>query len=139
MISIRLYLQVKLQSNNDALLMTKKQFESSEHSREILTTKVTELTDKLDSSNLQLSELCKERDSLSKTLESLRSDKHSVERGKADLTSMMDSLNSDYEKLQNANSKLQKYADSLDEEKKFLELEMQRVLKDKEITEMNLR
>lgn len=119
--------------------MTKKQCENSEHSREILTTKVTELTDKLDSSNLQLSELCKERDSLQKTLDTIRADKQSVERGKAELNGMVDSLNLDYEKLQNANSKLQKYADSLDEEKKFLELELQRVSKDKDITEMSLR
>lgn len=132
-------LTVKLQSNTDTLQMTKRQCDSSEHTREILTIKVTELTDKLDATNLQLSELCKERDSLQKTLDNLRSDKQSAERGKAELNTIVDGLNSDYEKLQNANSKLQKYADSLDEEKKLLELELQRVVKDKEITEMNLR
>lgn len=132
-------LTVKLQSNTDTLQMTKRQCDSSEHTREILTIKVTELTDKLDATNLQLSELCKERDSLQKTLDSLRSDKQSAERGKAELNTIVDGLNGDYEKLQNTNSKLQKYADSLDEEKKLLELEMQRVLKDKDITEMNLR
>lgn len=132
-------LHVKLQSNTDTLQMTKRQCDSSEYTREILTTKVTELTDKLDATNLQLSELCKERDSLQKTLDSLRSDKQSAERGKAELNTVVDGLNNDYEKLQNVNSKLQKYADALDEEKKLLEMEMQRVLKDKDITEMNLR
>lgn len=93
----------------------------------------------MDSTNFQLAELCKERDSLQKTLDGIRNDKQSAERGKAELSSIVDNLNTDYEKLQNANSKMQKFADSLDEEKKFLELELQRVTKDKEIIEMNLR
>lgn len=130
---------MKLQSNKDALQATKKQYDSSEHARDILTGKVTELTDKLDSTNFQLAELCKERDSLQKTLDDIRGDKQSAERGKAELSSIVDGLNTDYEKLQNANSKIQKLADSIDEEKKFLELELQRVVKDKEIIEISLR
>lgn len=82
-------LQVKLQSNGDALQMAKKQVDSSEHTRDMLTSKVAELTDKLDTTNYQLSELCKERDSLQKTLDNIRSDKHSVERGKAELNSIV--------------------------------------------------
>ncbi|XP_059612125.1 rootletin isoform X1 [Phlebotomus argentipes] len=132
-------LQVKLQSNNDALSITKKQLESTENTRDILTSKLTEMTEKMDGTNYQLSELCKERDSLQKTLEGMRMDKHTMERGKAELNSMVDSLNCDYEKLQNHTSKMQKLIDSLDEEKKILELEMQRSMKDKEILEMNLR
>lgn len=69
--------------------MTRKQFDSSENTREMLTSKVSELTDKLDTTNYQLSELVKERDSLQKTLDSIRSDKHSVERGKAELNSIV--------------------------------------------------
>lgn len=83
--------------------------------------------------------MCKERDSLQKTLDDIRGDKQSAERGKAELSSIVDGLNTDYEKLQNSNSKIQKFADSLDEEKKFLELELQRVVKDKEIIEISLR
>ncbi|XP_021713036.1 rootletin isoform X3 [Aedes aegypti] len=132
-------LQVKLQSNTDALSATRKQFENCEHTRDVLSGKVGELTEKLDSANHQLSELYKERDSLQKTLDGLRSDKHSVERGKAELNSIVDSLNTDYEKLQNVNSKLQKMYDSLEEEKKMLESELQRVQKDKDIQEMSLR
>lgn len=48
-------------------------------------------------------------------------------------------MNTDYEKLQNVNCKLQKMYDSLEEEKKMLEGELQRVQKDKDIQEMNLR
>lgn len=119
--------------------MTKKQYESSENARDILTKKVSELMEKLDSTNIQLSELCKERDSLQKSLDNIRSDKQIAERGKAELNSIVDSLNLDYEKLQNANNKIQKMADNIDEDKKFLELELQRNIKDKEIIEMNLR
>ncbi|XP_055617320.1 rootletin [Toxorhynchites rutilus septentrionalis] len=132
-------LQVKLQTNTDALAATKKQFENCEHTRDVLTGKVAELTEKLDSANHQLSELYKERESLQKTLDGLRTDKHSVERGKAELNTIVDSLNTDYEKLQNVNSKLQKMYDSLEEEKKMLEGELQRVKKDKDIQEMGLR
>lgn len=82
-------LQVKLQTNTDALAATRKQFENCEHTRDVLTGKVGELTEKLDSANHQLSELYKERDSLQKTLDGLRTDKHSVERGKAELNSIV--------------------------------------------------
>lgn len=51
----------------------------------------------------------------------------------------VDSLNVDYEKLQHINSKLQKAVDSLEEEKKSLMIDLKRISKDKEITEMNLR
>ncbi|XP_058462467.1 rootletin isoform X2 [Malaya genurostris] len=132
-------LQVKLQSNGDALVASKKQLENCEHTREVLTGKVSELTEKLDSANHQLIELHKERDSLQKTLDGLRTDKHSVERGKAELNSIVDSLNTDYEKLQHVNSKLQKMYDSLEDEKKMVENELQRVQKEKDIQEMTLR
>lgn len=132
-------LQVKLQSNSDAHQATKKQLDGTEGTNQILTTKLTELTEKLDATNYQFSELCKERDSLQKTLENIRNEKFSIERGKSELNSIVDSLNVDYEKLQHHNAKLQKLIDSLDEEKKFVELELQRTIKDKEILEMNLR
>lgn len=132
-------LQVKLQTTGDALQASRKQCAGAEHSRELLTAKVTELTDQLDGSNLQLAELCKERDALQKAADAVRAEKMSVERAKAELGAVLDSLNGDYEKLQNANSRLQKSVDGLDDEKKFGELEMQRVLKDKEIMEMSLR
>lgn len=154
-------LQVKLQSNNESLQLSKKQLDASEVNRESVTMKLNELTDKLDTTNYQLSELMKERDSLQKTLDDIRSDKHSVERGKAELNSIVstvdihiltcvsinttfhslqvDSLNIDYEKLQHINSKLQKAVDSLEEEKKTLLIDLKRISKDKEIQEMNLR
>lgn len=69
--------------------MTKKQLESSEQARDIITSKVTEVTEKLDSTNFQLSELCKERDSLQKNLDTTRTDKNSVERGRAELNSIV--------------------------------------------------
>jgi rootletin len=82
-------LQVKLQSNSESLQLAKKQLEASENTRENVTMKLNELTEKLDTTNYQLSELMKERDSLQKTLDDIRSDKHSVERGKAELNSIV--------------------------------------------------
>jgi rootletin len=85
-------LQVKLQSNNESLQATKKQFESSENVRETLEMRMHEMTETLDTTNYQLTELMKERDSLQKTLDDIRSDKHSVERGKAELNSIVSNL-----------------------------------------------
>jgi len=82
-------LQVKLQSNGESMQLTKKQLDASDHTRESLTMKLAELTDKLDTANYQLAELMKERDSLQKTLDDIRNDKHSVERGKAELNSIV--------------------------------------------------
>lgn len=69
--------------------MTKKQLESSDNTRDLLTKKLTELTEKLDSSNFQLSELYKERDNLQKNLENMRSDKQVLERGRTDLSNLV--------------------------------------------------
>ncbi|KAG5673476.1 hypothetical protein PVAND_003521 [Polypedilum vanderplanki] len=132
-------LQVKLQSNNEALQATKKTLESTENNRENLDMRLNDLTEKLDNTNYQLSEVMKERDSLQKTLDDMRSDKHCVERGKAELNSIVESLGLDYEKLQHMNAKLQKAVDSLEEEKKSLLIDLKRISKDKEIIEMNLR
>ena len=82
-------LQVKLQSNSENLQATRKQLDISENNRETLSMKLNEITDKLDNTNYQLAETMKERDSLQKTLDDLRSDKHSVERGKAELNSIV--------------------------------------------------
>lgn len=84
-------LQVKLQSNNESLQLTKKQLEASDNTRENVSMRLSELTDKLDTTNYQLAEVMKERDSLQKTLDDIRSDKHSVERGKAELNSIVSS------------------------------------------------
>lgn len=132
-------MQVKLQSSTEALHATKKQCEHSEHARDLLASKLAELTDKLDASNTQLSELCKERDGLQKSLDGMRAEKHGVERAKSELAAVLDSVNADYERLQDANSKLQKALDATQEEKKFGDLELQRVQKDRELTEMSLR
>lgn len=132
-------LQVKLQSTGDALHASRKQCAGAEEQRAVLAAKVSELTDQLDGSNVQLAELCKERDALQKAGDAVRTEKMAVERAKAELGAVLDSLNGDYEKLQNANSRLQRTVDGLDEEKKFGELEMQRVQKDGAMMEMSLR
>lgn len=132
-------LQVKLQTNCDDLHATKKQLDESQGARDILTSKLMELTDKMDTTNSQLSELFKERDSLQRTMETLRSEKHMIDKEKMDLNLMIETLSGDYEKSQSGKNNLQKLFDSLIEEKKMLDLDLQCVKKDKDITEMNLR
>lgn len=128
-----------MQSTQDDFNAAKKQLDVSEGARDILTAKLTELTDKMDSTNVQLSELCKERDSLQRSLDDVRNEKHLADRDKAELNLMVDGISGDYEKLQNARSNIQRIADALAEEKRLLQIDLQRALKDKEITELNLR
>lgn len=82
-------LQVKLQSNSESLQLTKKQLENSDATRENCEMRLNELTERLDNTTYQLSEVAKERDGLQKTLDDMRSDKHSIERGKAELNSIV--------------------------------------------------
>lgn len=130
---------MKLETNGNELHATQKQLDETQRAREILTANLMELTNKMDSANSQLSELAKERDSLQRTLDTLRSDKHSGDKEKVELSLMLETLSIDLEKSQTAKSHLQKMYDILLEEKKMLDLDLQCVRKDKEITEMNLR
>uniref|UniRef100_A0A0K8UUX9 Rootletin n=1 Tax=Bactrocera latifrons TaxID=174628 RepID=A0A0K8UUX9_BACLA len=132
-------MQVKFQNANENLRNTKTQLETNEGTKALLTTKVQQLTEKLDASNSKLSELLKERDSLQKTLEETRQQKQQSEQGRLDLNSAFENLSVDFERLQIKNGKLQKKIDLLEDDKKAVELEIQRILKDKNILEMNLR
>lgn len=62
-----------------------------------------------------------------------------VDKEKAELSIMFDALSNDYEKLQISKSHVQKLLDNVNEEKKMLELDLQCIMKDKDITELNLR
>lgn len=85
-------LQVKFQSSTEALGMTKKQLESSDHAREILTNKITEVTEKLDATNFQVSELFKERDNLQKNFDNMRNDRMAIEKARSDLNSLVSNM-----------------------------------------------
>lgn len=128
-----------METNGNELHATQKQLDESQKAREILTSKLMELTAKMDSSNNQLSELSKERESLLRSMETLRNEKHSVDKEKVELNLAVETLSIDFEKSQTAKSHLQKMYDILMEEKKMLDLDLQCARKDKEITEMNLR
>lgn len=82
-------LQVKLQTTTDTLNVTKKQLDAADETKELLSTSVSDLTNKLDSSNHQISELCKERDSLKQLLDTMRLEKQNVERAKVELNSIV--------------------------------------------------
>lgn len=132
-------MQVKVETSMNELHATSKQLDESQNAREILTSKLMELTSKMDASNSQLSECAKERESLQRTMEILRGEKHNVDKEKVELSLMVEALSIDLEKSQTAKSQLQKFYDVLFEEKKMLDLDLQCARKDKEITEMNLR
>lgn len=120
-------------------MATQKHLDESQQTREILTGKLKELTVKLDVTNHQLSELSKDHQALLTSMESLRNEKHLVDKAKVELNLMLETLSSDYEKSQSSKSQLQKIYDMLMEEKQMLELDLQCARKDREITEMNLR
>ncbi|KAH8291988.1 hypothetical protein KR054_002938 [Drosophila jambulina] len=132
-------MQVKFQHSSETLRTTKAQLDTSEGTKQLLTTKMQQLTEKLDASNSKLSELLQERESLQRGLDDIRTQKQQSEMGRADINSAFENLSGDYEKLQLNNGKLQKRIDSMEEDKKAVELEIQRILKDKNITELNLR
>lgn len=130
---------MKCETTGNDLLATQKHLDESQQTREILTGKLKELTVKLDVTNNQLSELSKDHQALLTSMESLRNEKHLVDKAKVELNLMLETLSSDYEKSQTSKSHLQKMYDILMEEKQMLELDLQCARKDKEITEMNLR
>lgn len=132
-------MQVKLQSNLDELQSLKKQFEVVERARDNLTSKVIEITEKLDASTNKLSETSKERDSLQRTLDAVRNEKYLLEKENSELNIMIETLNGEVEKVQASKDSLQKILDNMNEERKMSDLDLQCVLRDKEITEMNLR
>ncbi|XP_017860567.1 PREDICTED: rootletin [Drosophila arizonae] len=132
-------MQVKFQQSSETLRSTRSQLETSEGTKQLLTSKMQQLTEKLDASNSKLSELLQERESLQKSLDEVRVQKQQAEMGRADLNNAFENLSADFEKLQLNYGKLQKRIDSMEEDKKAVELEIQRILKDKNITELNLR
>lgn len=132
-------LQVRCETTGNELLATQKHLDESQQTREMLTSKLKELTVKLDVSNNQLSEQSKDHQALLGAMESLRNEKHLVDKAKVELNLMFETLSSDYEKSQTSKSHLQKMYDMLLEEKQMLDLDLQCARKDKEITEMNLR
>lgn len=120
-------------------MATQKHLDESQQTREILTGKLKELTTKLDVTNNRFSELNKDHHILLSTMESLRNEKHLVDKAHAELKLLFETINCDLDKSQTAKGHLQKLYDILMEEKQMLELDLQCARKDKEITEMNLR
>jgi len=80
-------MQVKFQNTSETLRTTKTQLETSEGTKQLLTTKMQQLTEKLDSSNSKLSELLQERESLQRGLDDVRTQKQQSEMGRADINS----------------------------------------------------
>ncbi|XP_015432669.1 PREDICTED: LOW QUALITY PROTEIN: rootletin [Dufourea novaeangliae] len=132
-------LQVKLQTNKEQLVTTRKQCENAEENIKTLEKRVEELISELDSARSQCSQLSQEKDMLQKGLDTVRVEKNALDKSRVEINSMMETLNNDYEKLQKANNKLQKLCDNLEDEKLYLQSELNRVSKETELRELNLR
>lgn len=78
-------MQVKFQHASETLRNTRAQLDTSEGTKQLLTNKMQQLTEKLDASNSKLSELLQERESLQKGLDDVRVQKQQAEMGRADL------------------------------------------------------
>lgn len=78
-------MQVKFQHTSETLRNTRAQLDTSEGTKQLLTNKMQQLTEKLDASNSKLSELLQERESLQKGLDDVRVQKQQAEMGRADL------------------------------------------------------
>lgn len=78
-------LHVQFQGTSENLRTTRGQLESNEATKCLLTTKVQQLTEKLDTSNQRLSELLRERDHLKSIFEETLKQKQQIEQSKADL------------------------------------------------------
>ncbi|XP_043519039.1 rootletin isoform X2 [Frieseomelitta varia] len=132
-------LQVKLQTNKEQLQTTRKQCESAEENVKNLEKRAEELITELDAVRSHCSQLTQEKDMLQKGLDTVRIEKNALDKSRVEINSMMESLNSDCEKLQKANNKLQKLCDNLEDEKLYLQSELNRLSKDIELRELNLR
>ncbi|KAK6626450.1 hypothetical protein RUM44_008923 [Polyplax serrata] len=131
--------QVKLATNKDQHSNLKKQFDAACESQQNLMVQVSNLTNQLDLAKAEVSQLSQEKELLSKSLEGMKAEKSQLEKNKIELSAMLDSLNSDYDKLQKSQAKVQKMNDVLEDEKLFLQSEVDRLIKDGEMRERNLR
>lgn len=85
-------LHVQFQGTSDNLRATRGQLENNEATKSLLTTKVQQLTEKLDTSNQRLSELLRERDHLKGIVEETLKQKQQLEQSKTDLNNAVSSI-----------------------------------------------
>lgn len=81
--------QVKLQSNREQLIVTRKQCETADANVASLERKVQDLQTQLDQAKGQINKLSQEKELNQKTLESLRTDKAALEKNRVEINSMV--------------------------------------------------
>lgn len=69
--------------------MTRKQCENAEETTQQLEGKITEIMSQLDASRSQCLQLNQEKDILQKNLDSIRSEKNSLDRNRVEITNMV--------------------------------------------------
>lgn len=132
-------LQVKLQNSREQLTTCRKHGEAADAAVASLERKVQELQGKLDQANADLHQILQEKESMQKTLESLRIDKNNLERNRVEINAMVESLTSDYEKLQKVNCRLEKTIEALETEKRNLNGEVDQLHREATSREAVLR
>ncbi|KOB78494.1 Rootletin [Operophtera brumata] len=80
-----------------------------------------------------------EKESMQKTVETLRMDKNNLERNRVEINAMVESLTSDYEKLQKINSRLEKIIETLENDKRNLNGEVDQLHRESANRESVLR
>lgn len=84
---------MKLQSNREQLLLVRKQCENCEENNSILEQKVKELVGQLDACRTHCSQLAQERDSLQKSLDTIKFEKGNLDRNRSEINAMVRSSN----------------------------------------------
>lgn len=120
-------------------MLVRKQFENSEENVAALEKRAKELVAQLDACHAQCAHLRQERESIQKSLETVKSEKNQLDRHRLEVNALVESLNQDYDRLQKDNNKLQRELDTLHEEKIFLQSEVERLKQEGEIREITLR
>lgn len=101
--------------------------------------KHAELILQLDNLRSQTIQLSQERENLQKALEATKHENLQLDKNRQENSSKFNSLNADYENAYKINIKLDKLCRSLEDEKTYLQCELDRVTKDCELSEINLR
>jgi rootletin len=131
--------QVKLNTSKEQLGLSRKQSENFEERAILADEKNAELVVQLDSLRSQISQLSQEKEMLQKALDSVRSEKINLDKSRVEYAGAIDNLNTEYDKIEKLNGKLEKLCRNLEDEKSYLQSELDRLNKDCELRETNLR
>ncbi|XP_066581176.1 centrosome-associated protein CEP250 [Prorops nasuta] len=132
-------LQVKLQTNKEQLILVRKQCDNAEENAHNLENKIDDLINQLDITKSQCTQLTQEKEVIQKNLDNIRVEKSLSEKNRMEINNVMETIKMDYEKLQKSHYKLQKLYESSEDETVYLKNELDRLSKELELRELNIR